>query len=469
MVFSSTVFLFAFLPLLFLFYFMAAEKWRNYVLLIFSLVFYAWGEPKFLPVMIILVMLDYIFAICIGRTEKIQRKKIYVAATVVSNLGLLGYYKYTKFVLENVNVFLQKNITIPDIVLPIGISFFTFQAMSYVLDVYRGDAKVQKNPFYVLLYVSLFPQLVAGPIVRYQTVEEEIVSRKTTAADFSEGLERFIIGFGKKIIISNNAAVVVDNIFGASKIDASMAWLAVIGYGLQIYFDFSAYSDMAIGLGRILGFHFKENFDFPYISQSATEFWRRWHISLSSWFRDYVYIPLGGNRKGVKRQIFNMFVVWALTGIWHGAAWTYIVWGLYFFVLLVLEKYVLHSFLEKLPRIVRHLYFFFCINISWALFRGEDLSQAWWVVKHMLRMHVTTDGWAMTNMYLHQYGLYLVLGVIFCAPVYRILKEKMSKVKAEKTRILLQGINYAGLLVLFFVSILYLVNSSYNPFIYFRF
>lgn len=323
---------------------MASTRWRNYVLLVFSLAFYAWGEPKFLPVMILLVTLDYLFAFLIDRTDKQGLRKFYIFATVVTNLGLLGYYKYTMFVLENVNALFGTHIAVPKIVLPIGISFFTFQAMSYVIDVYRKDVEAQKNPFYVLLYVSLFPQLVAGPIVRYRTVEKEIFERHTTAADFSDGLERFIIGFGKKIIISNNTAVVADTLFAATNIDASMAWLAISSYALQIYFDFSAYSDMAIGIGRILGFHFEENFDYPFISCSVTEFWRRWHMSLGSWFRDYVYFPLGGNRKGVPRHIFNMFIVWSLTGIWHGAAWTYMAWGIYFFVLLVIEKYFLSDF-----------------------------------------------------------------------------------------------------------------------------
>ena len=388
---------------------------------------------------------------------------------VVCNIGLLAYYKYTMFLLENVNGIFGTNISIPEIVLPIGISFFTFQAMSYVIDVYRKDVPAQKNPFYVMLYVSLFPQLVAGPIVRYRTVEKEVLSRHTSVNDFCEGLERFIIGFGNKIIISNNTGAVAAAVFNASKIDASMAWLGVFCYTLQIYFDFSAYSDMAIGLGRIFGFHFEENFNYPYISKSITEFWRRWHISLSSWFRDYVYIPLGGNRCSAKRQIFNMFVVWALTGIWHGASWNFVCWGLYYFILLVIEKYLLSSILEKLPNVLRHIYAFLGIMAGWALFRAEDLSQAWWIIKHMLRMHVTADGWAMTNMYLHQYGLYIVLGIVFSFPVYRLFTEKLFKNKSEKITIALKGVQYLGLFLLFVVSVLYLVNSSYNPFIYFRF
>lgn len=448
---------------------MASNRWRNYILLVFSLIFYAWGEPKFLPVMIVLVMLDYVFAFVIDSAEKSYIRKICMVATILTNLGLLGYYKYTKFILENVNTLFHQNISIPDIVLPIGISFFTFQAMSYVIDVYRKSVAAQKNPFYVLLYVSLFPQLVAGPIVRYKTVESEILSRKTTVEDFSAGLERFIIGFAKKIIISNNTAIIADKLFGAAKIDASMAWLAAISYGIQLYFDFSAYSDMAIGLGRILGFHFEENFNFPYISQSVTEFWKRWHISLGTWFRDYVYIPLGGNRKGVARQIFNMFVVWSLTGIWHGADWTFVAWGLYFFILLVAEKYVLFPVLNKVPRFIRHIYLIVLFSISLPFFRGESISQSVWMVKHMLRMHVTAEGLAQTSMYLHQYGLYLILGIIFSMPIYPMIKERLLKNKSEKSKAIILGVNYAGLLVLFFVSILYLVNSSYNPFIYFRF
>jgi alginate O-acetyltransferase complex protein AlgI len=448
---------------------MASDRWRNYVLLVFSLIFYAWGEPKFLPVMVLIVGLDYIFAFLIEKTEQKITRKLYIAATVITNLGLLGYYKYTMFILENINALCKTNITIPEITLPIGISFFTFQAMSYVIDVYRENVKAQKNPFYVLLYVSLFPQLVAGPIVRYKTVEDEILNRKTTVEDFSAGLERFIIGLGKKIIISNNTAVVADAIFGASKIDASMAWLAAISYSLQIYFDFSAYSDMAIGIGRILGFHFDENFNFPYIAQSVTEFWRRWHISLTSWFRDYVYIPLGGNRKGAAREILNRFVIWTLTGIWHGAAWTFVVWGLSFFVLQVIEKFWLGSFLEKLPRLFRHMYLLICVGFTMVIFRADDMSQAWWVIKHMLRMHVTSYGLSQVNIYLHQYGLYLALGIFFSMPVYRNLKTRLMERFSEKGKVVLYGINYIGLVGVFFISILYLVNSSYNPFIYFRF
>lgn len=469
MVFSSTVFLFAFLPLLLLFYFMASDKWKNYVLLFFSLIFYAWGEPKFLPIMLFLVTLDYIFAVLIEKTSAKGWKKFWLVATVASNIGLLAYYKYTMFILENVNGILGTSITIPTIVLPIGISFFTFQAMSYVIDVYRKDVPAQKNPFYVMLYVSLFPQLVAGPIVRYRTVEQEILKRHTSLEDMCEGLERFIIGFVKKIIISNNTGAVADAIYGASKIDASMAWLGVFCYTLQIYFDFSAYSDMAIGLGRIFGFHFEENFNFPYISKSITEFWRRWHISLSSWFRDYVYIPLGGNRCSKKRQIFNMLVVWSLTGIWHGASWNFICWGLYYFLFLVVEKYLLKDVLEKVPGILRHIYAFVVVMFGWAMFRADDLSQAWWIIKHMLRMHVTPEGLAKTTMYLHQYGLYIALGILFSFPVYKKLKEKIEANTSKNTAIIWKGMHYTGLLLAFLVGILYLVNSSYNPFIYFRF
>lgn len=469
MVFSSTVFLFAFLPLLFLFYFMASDKWKNYVLLFFSLIFYAWGEPKFLPIMLFLVILDYLLAILIERTNNKTYRKLYLVVTVASNIGLLAYYKYTTFILENVNGILGTSITIPKIVLPIGISFFTFQAMSYVIDVYQKDVPAQKNPCYVMLYVSLFPQLVAGPIVRYRTVEQEIIKRHTSLDNFCEGLERFIIGFAKKIIISNNTGAVADAIFGAGKIDASMAWLGVFSYTLQIYFDFSAYSDMAIGLGKIFGFHFEENFNFPYISKSITEFWRRWHISLSSWFRDYVYIPLGGNRCSKRKQIFNMLVVWSLTGIWHGASWNFICWGLYYFFLLVIEKYIFQNQLEKLPRILRHIYAFLGIMFGWALFRADNLSQAWWIIKHMIRMHVTAEGLTKTVMYLHQYGLYLALGVLFSFPVYKKIKEKIRANVSEKGMLVWRAFHYVGLMTVFFISVLYLVNSSYNPFIYFRF
>lgn len=472
MVFSSVFFVIIFLPVLFLFYFLANDKAKNYVLLAFSLIFYGWGGPKYLILMIAMVLTDYLFALGIDFVRPSFQKKILVFLAVFSNLGILGYFKYTNFLVENINGLLGTKWEVKEIILPIGISFFTFQAMSYVIDVYRGDTKVQKNPFYVLLYVSLFPQLVAGPIVRYKTVENEIVNRKTSVDDFAYGLERFILGFAKKIIVSNNVGALADAVFATKTLDTPLAWLGAVAYTLQIYFDFSAYSDMAIGLGRIFGFHFEENFNFPYISQSVTEFWRRWHISLSTWFRDYIYIPLGGNRKGKSRQIFNMFVVWTLTGIWHGAEWNFVLWGFYYFILLMLEKLFLLKVLEKLPRVLRHIYAILTFMIGWVIFRCDSggIRPCFHYIKTMLSFRFTALGKEQLMVYLHRYGLYLVIGVIFSMPVYYFVKKKCSEFKKNSVLEIGMGVlGYGVLLGLFGISFLYLVNSTYNPFIYFRF
>lgn len=470
MVFSSSVFLFGFLPLLFGFYFLAKDKYRNYVLLLFSLVFYGWGGPSYLVLMIGLVMADYLFALAVDYFKPRYLKRLFLILAIISNIGILGYYKYTNFIVDNINNLFGSSFVVEKIVLPIGISFFTFQAMSYVIDVYRGDSAAQKNPFYVLLYVSLFPQLVAGPIVRYKTVENEIIKRETTVEGFAAGLERFIIGFAKKVIVSNQTGALADAIFGMSSIDGPVAWLGAIAYTLQIYFDFSAYSDMAIGLGRIFGFHFEENFNFPYISRSITEFWRRWHISLSTWFRDYIYIPLGGNRKGLARQLFNMFVVWTLTGIWHGAEWNFILWGVYYFILLAIEKLFLLKWLDRLPKFLGHIYTLIAVIFGWVLFRCDDgLAHCIKYVKTMLRFHITEGGLEKVNLYLHQYGLYLMIGIIFSFPIYRWLKGKIAAKCSGKAQVAAGAAGYVLLLGVFFVSVLFLVNSTYNPFIYFRF
>lgn len=472
MVFSSAVFVFGFLPLLFFLYFIAAPKFRNYILLIFSLIFYGWGGPKYLLLMIIVVMADYLFALLLSISKKEGLRKLLLFLSVVANLGVLGYYKYTNFLVENLNHFAGTNIRITEIVLPIGISFFTFQAMSYVIDVYRNDVAAQKNPFFVMLYVSLFPQLVAGPIVRYKTVEDEIVNRQIHTEDVADGLERFILGFAKKLIIANNMGALADKIFGMVTLDMPMAWLGAVAYTLQIYFDFSAYSDMAIGLGRIFGFHFEENFNFPYIARSVVDFWRRWHISLTTWFRDYIYIPLGGNRKGVPRMYLNMFIIWTLTGVWHGAEWNFILWGMYYFVFQALEKLFLGKWLEKLPRILQHIYTMFVVIVGWVIFRCDSgLNQCVTYLKALFSMEVTEHSLSVIRVYASQYGIYLLLGIILSMPLYRVVKQYIGrKVKEHKVaKCALAIVGYGGLLGLFYISVLYLVNSTYNPFIYFRF
>lgn len=475
MVFSSTIFIFGFLPLLVLVYFVARDEARNYVLLLFSLIFYAWGGPKFLLVMVAVVLIDYVMAIGI---EYFKRKS-YMAVSracllfsIISNIGVLIFYKYTKFFLENIKLLLNCEIVIPNIILPIGISFFTFQALSYVIDVYKKDADVQKNFFYLLLYVSLFPQLVAGPIVRYKTVDKEIAKRSVTQQDIVDGIERFILGFAKKVILANKLGELADSIYNSGdNLFTLTAWLAAAAYMLQIYFDFSAYSDMAIGLGRIFGFHFMENFNFPYISKSVTEFWRRWHISLSTWFRDYIYIPLGGNRCGKGRWFFNLFVVWLLTGIWHGASWNFILWGLYYFIFLIFEKVFLGRFLNKLPSCFQHLYTLFIIFIGWILFRIESLQGIMQMFRTMFSFKIDEVSLNLVSLYLCKYGIYLVAAIIFSVPIHPYFKTKISAYLSNyrTMKISVICIYYGMLLVLFYVTVLYLINSTYNPFIYFRF
>ena len=466
MVFSSAIFVFLFLPLVLLCYFLSPRKLKNYVLLFFSLVFYIFGGPKFLLVLLAVVLIDYVGAILIHKTNK---KKLFLILTITCNILVLVYFKYTGFFLENVNSIFGLKITIPKIVLPIGISFYTFQAMSYVIDVYRNKVKLQKNFLTLLLYVSLFPQLVAGPIVRYETIEDELNNRKETFNDVSEGIKRFILGLAKKVIIANQMGLLADTIFGLNELSTPVAILGGIAYMFQIYFDFSAYSDMAIGLGRIFGFKFLENFNFPYISKSITEFWRRWHISLSTWFRDYIYIPLGGNRKGIKRQIINMLIVWLLTGFWHGAEWNFVLWGLYYFIFLVLEKFVLNKFLDKLPNVLKHVYAIVVIYFGWILFRCDSME----LLKHYFNALFSFNFSAMSFneilIYLESYYVYFILAIIFSTPVYYKLVEKISSVKNKKLKLVLDIIHYLGLIVIFIITIMFLAYSSYNPFIYFSF
>ena len=467
MVFSSAVFLFGFLPALLGLYFIAKDKYRNYILLAFSLLFYGFGGIKLLIMMISVVMIDYVAAIIIEKYDKKNIRKMVMIFTTVLNIGTLFYFKYTGFTVEIINRLTSLDISVPQIVLPIGISFYTFQAMSYVIDVYRKEAKAQKNPFFVLLYVSMFPQLVAGPIVRYTTVEEEINERQTTLTQFSLGLERFIFGLAKKLIIANNTGKLADIIFEVEILETPLAWLGAISYALQIYFDFSAYSDMAIGLGKMFGFNFDENFNYPYISKSVTEFWRRWHISLSTWFKDYVYIPLGGNRKGVRRQILNLFIVWSLTGIWHGAATNFLLWGLYYFAFLILEKFVLKKWLEKLPKFVGHIYTLFIVLIGWVLFRAEGMQEVIRILKAMFIPYITNITWEQFVIYIESYGVYLALGIVLSMPIFPKLREYvMTKFKNNT---FIQSMYYCFVLGIFVLGIVFLSQATYNPFIYFRF
>lgn len=439
------------------------------VLLLTSLLFYAWGEPVFVFVMIGFIVFDWFMALIIDKCNNMHSKmnhikKTCLIFTIFIHLLLFFVYKYLMFVCENVNELFQRKVFSVSIALPIGISFFLFQMLSYVLDVYWGKAKVQKNLLNVALYVSMFPQLVAGPIVRYTTVSGEIIDRKETKEDFSEGIVRFIYGLVKKVLLANYFGVLTDNIFtlyAEQPISVALAWMGAITYTLQIYFDFSAYSDMAIGLGKVFGFHFDENFKYPYIAASVTEFWKRWHISLSSWFRDYVYIPLGGNRVAPKRHIFNLFVVWLLTGIWHGANWTFIAWGLVYFIFLVLEKRT--GFVLKLGRF-SHIYTMLIVILAWVLFRADSITQAAGYIGTMFGIHADGIFGNILWEYLSQGKWIIIGGIIGATPYYKQILHKFIK-KSEWY----EFVKAAVLVVLLVITIFSMVKSTYNPFIYFNF
>ena len=473
MLFSSLIFLIVFLPIVLFGYFVLFRRWRpaqNVFLLLASLVFYAWGEPKFVFVMIGSILFNWLMGLLTDRSRNGKTAKLWIALDVAGNLGLLFIFKYLMFTLNNVNSLFGTALPVPTIALPIGISFFTFQAMSYVLDVYRGDGAVQKNPLYVGLYISLFPQLIAGPIVRYQTVAEEILNRKETWADFSEGVNRFLVGFLKKVLLANTMAIVADGVFDSTEpVCAAASALGLIAYTLQIYYDFGGYSDMGIGLGRMFGFHFLENFDYPYVSTSITEFWRRWHISLGTWFRDYVYIPLGGSRVKKPRLVFNLFVVWMLTGIWHGANWTFVTWGFMYFVLLTIEK--LTGFAGKkggrIQKVIRYIYTMLFVCLGWLVFRSESMAAAWTYLRNMLGVGTTAlddTFWY----YIDNYLVYLIAAAVFAVPVAPWLRKKIDALsRVPKT--VCDTVYTIAVFVLFLVAIAYIVKGSYNPFIYFNF
>ena len=461
MVFSSYTFLFYFLPPLLILYYLIPRRslgGRNLVLLAFSLFFYFAGGPRHLPLMLLSIAINYV-----GGLLCAKRRRWALVLTMAVNLGLLGWFKYAGFVGENLQA-LGLPLSVPEVVLPIGISFFTFQGMSYVIDVYRGDTPPAKNPLQVALYIALFPQLVAGPIVRYTTVAEELVSRRETFDDFAAGALRFSFGLAKKMLLANNLSLMADEAFSTAPIGAAAAWLGAIAYTGQIYFDFSGYSDMAIGLGRMFGFHFEENFNYPYLSKSVTEFWRRWHMSLSGWFRDYVYIPLGGSRAGTAKQVRNILLVWTLTGLWHGAAWNFLLWGLYFGVLLLGEKFWWGKALERAPSPLRHLYAMVIVVLGWVLFRCEGLSAVGSYLGAMFGL--SGAGWGQALYFLRQYGVFLAVGAVASLPVKDALRAALQRRKAE--RAIQWGSALAGLGLLG-LSFLQLISSTANPFIYYRF
>lgn len=472
MVFSSTVFLFLFLPAVLAAYFVVPKKFRkarNIVLLAFSLGFYFYGEPKAIAIMLASIAGNYLFALALdaksGMREKAARRAV-LAASVVFNLAIIGYFKYAGFFVENLNLLLGGRLTVPQIAMPIGISFFTFQGMSYVFDVARGEVAAQRNILYVATYISLFPQLVAGPIVRYQTIAGELTVRDENIAEISAGIRRFIIGLAKKLIIANSVGALADEIFGlpAASLSTCEVWLGAVAYSLQILFDFSGYSDMAIGLGHVFGFSFDENFNYPYTARSVTDFWRRWHISLSTWFRDYVYIPLGGNRRGLPRQLFNILVVWMLTGLWHGAAWNFVLWGLYFALLLIAEKLFLGRLLDKLPRPVGHIYALLAVVVGWIFFSAPDFQAAFAWLGAMFTPTAGAEGATAHALFLlGEYKVELIAAILLCVPFASKLSEKFGDKPAYRL------LRDALTCVLFLLCIARVVSSTFNPFIYFRF
>jgi len=467
MVFSSLPFLFIFLPITLLFFYLAPWKLKNIVLLIFSLIFYAWGEPIYIILMIFTSFINYSAALKIEKYPK--RKKLILSLSIIISLFLLGFYKYGNFFIENINNLFSLSIDYLELSLPIGISFYTFQAISYVIDVYRNDVISEKNFFTFLTYISMFPQLIAGPIVRYKTINEELHNRKITYEKVTTGFLRFIRGLGKKVLLANTIGNLVSEISLIENNSIVLSWTLIIAFALQIYFDFSGYSDMGIGLGKMLGFSFLENFNYPYISTSITDFWRRWHISLSSFFKDYVYIPLGGNRVNKIRNIRNILIVWLLTGFWHGAEWNFICWGLYYGIILLIEKFVLKDFLAKLPQFFKHLYSIFLILLGWCIFYFEDMSMLILQLKNMFGFNninfITND----TLYYLKNYIAILIIGVILSTPICKIISSKLANILNKKLKILIFILTLILYISIYFLSIIYLVDSTYNPFLYFRF
>lgn len=472
MVFSSLVFLCIFLPIIFCLHTaIPSVKARNVLLIIASLIFYAFGEPVYVILMVISALLNYV---CAMLMEKANRKAV-LAAAVVINIGILCVFKYTGFFVTTINSVLHSNINVPQITLPIGISFFTFQALSYVIDVYRGQVGVQKNFWKVLLYISFFPQLIAGPIVKYRDIALEIDNRRVRLKEAAPGLRRFICGLGKKVLIANTMAAVADNVFnqGFDSVNIVGAWIGAVAYAMQIYFDFSGYSDMAIGLGRMFGFHFKENFEHPYGSSTIKEFWRRWHISLSSWFKEYVYIPLGGNRKGKVRTGINKIIVFFLTGLWHGANWTFVVWGLFHGLFSFFEEFV--PALKKLPRVVLHIYTMLVVIVGFVIFRADTLTQAFIFIGKMFTgfefspVSMSFACQQMTPFFI----VMLAAAVICCGPIrslvlkLRAASERDGKLTSKENFV--QIILYVAAFVLLLWCIIRLSGGSYNPFIYFRF
>lgn len=475
MLFSSPIFLFLFLPITLILYFITPKKFKNFFLLIMSLGFYTWGEKELIILIILSSIIDYSSGLIISN----GKKKLGLLLSILFNLSILIYFKYSNFVFTNFTELLQGfNISylnaskFSDVVLPLGISFYTFQTMSYTIDVYRGTVKANRNFIDFATYVTLFPQLIAGPIVRYKEIENELTSRVVTLQLFANGIERFIIGLAKKMIIANNCAFLADGVFAlpASEISPLTAWLGVIAYSFQIYFDFSGYSDMAIGIGKMFGFNFPENFNYPYISKSVREFWRRWHITLSNWFKDYLYISLGGNRKGNFITYINLLIVFFITGLWHGANWTFIVWGLFHGLFLILERIGLRNILKKLPNYISHIYLLLIVNISWVFFRSDTVGYSFSYLKSMFSFKQATN-FEFLNFYLtKELIIVLILALIFSTPVLKLFINYIKKYENKLFVYNTMGVfKVASLIFLLLICFIYIATDSYNPFIYFRF
>ena len=461
MLFSSMTFVFMFLPIVCALYLLSQKRFHNPILLAASILFYAWGEPKYLAIMLLTILINYAGAIAV---EKFNHKKLWLIFTIIVDLGLLIYFKYFNFIIDNINNLFHSHINAIDVIMPIGISFYTFQALSYVIDVFRGDCKAQKDIYKLALYICLFPQLIAGPIVKYHDVAEQIEDREVNFDKVTIGVKS--IGLSKKMLIANTLGAIADKIFTqpADTFSPLVAWLGSISYTLQLYYDFSGYSDMAIGLGLIFGFQFMENFNYPYISKSITEFWRRWHISLSTWFKQYLYIPLGGNRISKNRTYINLGIVFLLTGIWHGASWNFVFWGIWNGFFIILEKMTgWHNDTDKLPvKILKHIYTIFVFVLGWVMFRADNMTYAWTYLKNMFGLVKVHDITYTMMYYVDNIEIITLIAAILCAmPIFR----NMIHIEKKPVKLLVN----IWLLVLFILSSASIAASTYNPFIYFRF
>ncbi|WP_195575926.1 MBOAT family O-acyltransferase [Paenibacillus sp. 1001270B_150601_E10] len=469
MVFSSVAFLFYFFPISLLLYFAAPHRWKNAALFLISLIFYAWGEPVYILLLLFSTVVDYANGLLMERFDKREQlRRIILICSLIVNIGVLCFFKYADFLIQMVNQGLGTSIPLLDLPLPIGISFYTFQTMSYMIDVYRRQVKAQRSFIDFGAFVSMFPQLVAGPIVRYDDIAKQLANRTVTVSMFASGVRRFIIGLGKKVLLANNIGMLWDMTQSdLTSLTTFGAWLGIIAFAFQIYFDFSGYSDMAIGLGKMLGFDFPENFRYPYIASSASEFWRRWHITLGSWFRDYVYFPLGGSRVGRGRLLFNLFVVWFLTGLWHGASWNFVLWGLYFGLLIALEKLWLQNILNRAWKPLQHLYLIIAVLFGWTLFAIEDLPS----LKHYLRVMIGIDGQGWMNdanaYFLRNHAPLLVLLIIGSTPFMAKLTSRWMNASRHQTWI--GVIDMLILALILFAATAYIIDDTYNPFLYFRF